>query len=63
MVNYETIAKKYRDLFGEIPPIITTLDVENEEYLKVIEKSIKDKKPLTRDMLGEIFMKDNEAVH
>ena len=62
-MNFVDLAFEYESRFGEQPPILTTLSVENEDYLKMLRKSIDEDKPLTRNDLGEIFMTDNKAFY
>jgi len=62
-MNFIDIAIEYENKFGEKPPILTTLDVENEEYLNILKKAIEDNKPVDRDYLGTIFMTDETAFY
>lgn len=62
-MSFEEIAKKYKEKFGEMPPILSTLDTENEDYLGVLEEAIEIEKPLTRNELGEIFMTNEKAYY
>lgn len=61
MRKFEEIAFDYEMEFGEKPPILTTLSVDNEDYLNMLEKSIKNHEPLTRNDLAKVFMTDEEA--
>ena len=63
MRKFEEIAFDYELEFGEHPPILTTLSVDNEDYLKMREKAIENHEPLTRDDLGKVFMTDEEAFY
>ena len=62
-MRFSEIAMEYERHFGEQPPILTTLDIENELYLKMLKRAIEDNKPLTRNDLGEIFMTDDKAFY
>ena len=62
-MSFEDLAFEYELTFGSHPPILTTLSVDNEEYLKLLRKAIDDEKPLTRNDLGAIFMTDDEAFY
>ena len=62
-MNFETVAQEYLDKFGKMPPRLTTLDVENEKYLKMLKEAIKEGTELTRNDLGEVFMPDNNLFY
>lgn len=62
-MKFEDVAFEYEQKFGEQPPILTTLDVENELYLKMLKESIESNEPLTRNDLGKIFMTDEKALY
>ena len=62
-INFEKIANEYFEKFNQYPPVLTTLDVENKEYLKMLQEAIKNGEPLTRNDLGEIFMPDDNILY
>lgn len=62
-MKFEELAQEYYDTFGEFVPVLSTLDVNNEEYLGEVKKAIERKESIDRDYLGEIFMKDKEALY
>lgn len=62
-MKFEEIAMEYFNTFNENPPILTTLSVENEDYLAMLKKAIESKEPLTRDDLGKVFMTDDSAFY
>ena len=62
-MNFKELCVKYEETFGTYPPILTTLDVENEEYLKMLKDAIDSKEPLTRNELDAIFMPDDELLY
>ena len=63
MRAFEEIAFEYEEMFGQQPPILTTLDVENEDYKRELEKAIERQEPITRDYLADIFMVNEEVVY
>lgn len=63
MRKFEEIAFDYEMEFGEQPPILTTLSVDNEDYLKMLEEAISKHEPLTRNDLGKVFMTDDSAFY
>lgn len=62
-MKFEEIAFEYEKEFGVQPPILTTLDIENEEYLQILKDAIVRGKPVDRDYLGTIFMTDEKAFY
>jgi len=60
-MNFEEVAREYRNKFNEHPPILATLSVEDKLYLQMLKDAIKNDTPLTRNDLGAVFMKNNEA--
>jgi hypothetical protein len=62
-MKFEDIAFEYEQKFGEQPPILTTLDVENKLYLRMLKEAIENNEPLTRNDLGKIFMDDKTAFY
>ena len=63
MKKFEEIAFDYEMEFGEKPPILTTLSIDDEDYLKMLEKSIENHEPKTRNYLAKVFMTDEEVVY
>lgn len=63
MKKFEEIAFNYEMEFGEKPPILTTLSIDNEDYLKMLEKSIESHEPITRNDLAKVFMTNEEVVY
>lgn len=61
--TFEDVAFRYEMKFGETPPILTTLDTNNQLYLQELEKAIEKGKPISRDDLGAIFMTDEKAFY
>lgn len=61
--TFEDVAFRYEMEFGEKPPILTTLDVNDPLYLEQLEKAIEQGKSITRDDLGAIFMTDEKAFY
>lgn len=55
-LEFETIAKEYIAQFDEYPPMLTTLDVNNINYLKALRQAIRNNEPLTRNDLAKVFM-------
>ena len=62
-MEFKQLAMEYFMVFDTQPPILTTLDTNNEEYLKMLEKAIRTKKPFTRDDLADVFMTDHSVVY
>lgn len=62
-MKFTDIALEYFEKFGENPPILTTLDVENEEYLKMLKEAIESGEPLSKNDLAEVFMTDEKALY
>ena len=62
-MNFEEIKMRYYDAFGEYPPMLVTLDENNELYLKMLSDAIKSGEPLTRDDLAAVFMTDENVVY
>jgi len=62
-MKFEEIAIKYEDNFGEEPPTLPTLDVENEVYLEFLQQAIEDNQPITKNELGDKFMTNDEAMY
>lgn len=61
--TFEDVAFRYEMKLGEKPPILTTLDTNNQLYLQELEKAIEKGKPISRDDLGAIFMTDDKAFY
>jgi hypothetical protein len=61
--KFEDVAFEYEKTFGQQPPILTTLDVNDPLYLEQLEKAIKSGKPITRNDLGAIFMTNDKVFY
>ena len=55
---FEDVAMEYIQKFNEYPPTLTTLNVNNQKYLKLLKKAIRENQKITQDELGSIFMPD-----
>ena len=55
-LSFDELSSEYEDKFGEFVPILTTVDTENEYYLKMIRDAIDSGKHLTRNDLANVFM-------
>lgn len=62
-MEFEKIAIEYMMTFNEQPPILTTLDTDDELYLNMLKKAIKTKKPLTRNDLADVFMTNDKVLY
>lgn len=61
--SFVDVAVEYEKTFGEQPPILTTLDVNDPLYLQELEKAIENQKPIDRNYLGSIFMTDDKVFY
>ena len=62
-MKFEDLAFDYENKFNEKPPILTTVSVDDPLYLEMLREAIENNKPLTRNDLGAVFMRDDEAFY
>ena len=62
-MKFEDLAFEYENKFNEKPPILTTVDVNDPLYLEMLREAIENNKPLTRNDLGAVFMRDDKAFY
>ena len=56
------IAKKYLDMFGEMPFLLTTQSYEDEDYQVLMLIAINRGSPLTEEEIAEYFQNDYDLV-
>lgn len=56
-LKFDDVQLRYYEKFGRFPPILTTLDRENQEYLQMLLKAIEKGKELNMNDLDK-FMPD-----
>lgn len=52
-MNFEELAWNYYEKFHKQPPIFSTLDIDNPEYLKMLKEAIDENRELTLDEIEE----------
>ena len=62
-MSFEELCYEYLMQFGENPPILTTLSVDDKEYLELLKEAINSNRKLTQDDLAEIFMRNEKVVY
>lgn len=62
-MTFEEIAFEYEKAFDKKPPILTTLDVNDGLYLQMLQKAIKEGKPIDRNDLGKVFMTNDKVFY
>lgn len=62
-LTFEKVSKYYIRQFGEEPPVLATLSVDDEEYLRVLLDCIEENNKITMNELAEIFMDDENAIY
>lgn len=62
-MNFDDLRLEYFIRFKESVPILTTLSTDNPRYLAELKKAIDNNKPIDRNYLGRIFMKDKNALY
>jgi len=54
-MNPDKIIEEYLDKFGKMPPLDVVMGYYNEEYLKLMQKAVKDNKEITPEFLEKYF--------
>lgn len=62
-MDFYDLAFEYELKFGEKPPILTTLSVDDPLYLKQIKNAIDNDSPIDRNDLAEIFMTNDKVAY
>ena len=62
-LRFEDVATEYEMTFGKNPPVLDTISLDNQEYLKVLKDAIDNQKEIDYNYLGEIFMKNKKAFY
>ena len=56
------IFAKYFETFNNLPPILMTIDKDDETYIKLVKNAIETKKRLTNDDLAKAFGDDYDLI-
>lgn len=49
------IINAYYEMFGELPPIIATISVKDEKYLRLIAYALAEGKKIDEEMFNDVF--------
>jgi len=62
-MKYEDLFTEYLNKFGEQPPMLDTVDPNNEEYLEMLKNAIDNDRKLTRDELADTFYTNDKVFY
>ena len=55
----DNLEKEYFRQFGDLPPLLKTMSYNSRVYQILMKQSIKDKTPLTMDIIDKFIVENN----